>query len=349
MVTPINPHGTIQTTDPHLPATNEAGSPIAEQERSTGQGNINTVGGWLPADQGILATAGTRTALAVNAPIISLEELLNPPPNDGSSPSKAIKVSASTVLSAVTMDKLIEYFEADSFVVAAKGSAGGVGLLGATLTPFDETKPSGLRPEDTTIFLSVTIPNAKPIVITTKISDITNAEVGIPIKNINKWGGEVILFSNARGKTNDMHGISANAGILLRVHKSAPAINHAKAAFDIPLPSDPLTKIGNDVKKGFSDLFGSDNDFGSMRLGEAEPSILNILESSDYYIGFAWRAEGQLGPGADGYLQRKDIRIDMDGNIITKPKDGEYAGKWVKFNMAEIPDAIFESMIPELD
>lgn len=285
--------------------------------------------------------------LPSGAPVISLEELLNPPPNDGSTPAKAIEVPASTVLGAVTMDHLIDFFKADSFVLAAKGSAAGVGLLGATLTPFDNTRPSGVRPDDTTIFLSVTLPNSTPIVITTKISDLSNAEVGIPIKNINKWGGEVILFSNARGKTNDSHGVSANAGILLRVHKSAPAANHAKAAFDIPLPKDPVSEFGNRVTQGFSDLFKTGDDFSSMRLGEPDP-ILNALNSADYYLGIAWRVEGHLGPGADGYLQRGDVRIDMDGNIITKPKDGEYAGKWVKFSMTEIPDALFEKMIPDL-
>jgi len=278
---------------------------------------------------------------------------------DGSSPRKPIAITSAQILESVSVNGILDGVGADAFVIAVRGKIGvqnipgwnkipglkelgkdaEVGYLVATLTPFDVTSRS-VRPLQTTLFLSVTVPGQKPLIITTKLSDL-NVEMGRPIKNEVLFGGKIILFSNWRlgvtGKGGPDGVASANGGILFRVNglkrtvsqvqrlvkrvaRAAEAAEAAAAAATAPetaatsLAAGAATMAATELARG---------------------TVSNSLDLADWYLGLAWR--GSINAGIH------------EGSVTLKAQKGALAGKWVIFKLADIPGAIFDSKTPDFE
>src|SRR5262247_4132415 len=253
---------------------------------------------------------------------------------DGSSPSKPIAITSAQILESVSVNGILDGVGADAFVIAVRGKIGvqnipgwnkipglkelgkdaEVGYLVATLTPFDVTSRS-VRPLQTTLFLSVTVPGQKPLIITTKLSDL-NVEMGRPIKNEVLFGGKIILFSNWRlgvtGKGGPDGVASANGGILFRVNGLKRTVSQVQRL--VKRVAGAATMAATELARG---------------------TVSNSLDLADWYLGLAWR--GSINAGIH------------EGSVTLKAQKGALAGKWVIFRLADIPGAIFDSKTPDFE
>jgi hypothetical protein len=288
---------------------------------------------------------------------------------DGSSPDKAIPVTASQAMSALTADDFLAGVRADAFVVAARGSIGvqdipgwnkipglkglakdkQISYLAATLTPYEIWKDGSVhlsaKPLDSTLFLSITLPDRDPVVLTTKLKDL-NFEKGVPIRNQVLNGGQVILFSNRRaGVTGvsltgpDAVG-SINGGALLRVANVGRVTETVRNIVKWGMRGVEASEAGAAIA-GAPETGGGTLLAGAAGIAATEAlrsTIFNSLARADLYLGFAWRASASAG-----------LPELMRGHVTVMAQKGELRGKWIDVDLTNIPGAFFESKIPDFE
>lgn len=293
----------------------------------------------------------------------------------GTSAENPITISPGLAAKLINIDRLMDALGPDAFVLGVKGSIGadnvGLGhLLGkdatvsflfATLTPMDLMKNGKFdptfQPLDTTLFLSFKTPGAATAtVVTAKISEL-NAEIGKPIPKLNHnlFGGKLIFFANARagytGVSDEPLTASANGGVLIRVDGVKKVITSVKSAVT------KMTRTAQAVQAataaaaapatgGTSALAG----VGTITLTElGKYALFKALTDADYYVGLAWRLQGNTSvdsvTGKSLTRETTPYGIDLEGNVTLQTEDG----KWVKFNIGDLPGAFFEERIPDLE
>lgn len=250
------------------------------------------------------------------------------------------------------------------------GANATVNYLAATLTPMDVWKDGKLditmHPLKTTLFLSLSVPKINPrpdvkkthdFVVTVQLSEM-NAEIGMPIKNKLVADGKIILFSNWRGHitaiAEDPTHMSVNGGVLMRVNGVKKVIKQVKTAVTT------MTRGVQAVQATSAAATAPATGGGSLVAGAgavaateaARYTLFKSLTDADYYVGFAWRLSDSLqviDGEAKNVLQKGNSLMDASGNVTLEAKAGEHKGKWVRFNIADLPGGFFENRIPDLD
>ena len=282
-------------------------------------------------------------------------------PADGSSPASAISIVPSEVLNSVGVDDILNAARPDAYVLAVKGSIGvqdipgwdkipglknlgkdaNVGYLAATLSPFSGNVSDVAK---TTMFLSLTIPGHKPIVLTVKLSDM-NFEAGTPIKNQPLKDGKVLLFSNMRagvsghdtGKVGDDEaGVSINGGILLRMDGVKKAVKSIKDLVKTVLRSaegaEAVAAVADAGPSGGTSLVAGAGSIIATELGRG--AIFKSLDKADWYAGLAWRGSTSIG-------------LPNDGKVTVQAQKGALKGQWITFNLKDLDGDIFDSKAPD--
>jgi hypothetical protein len=281
-------------------------------------------------------------------------------PGDGSSRDKPIAITSAQILESVTVDSILDTVGATAFVIAAKGKIGvqnipgwtkipglkklgkdaQVDYLAATLTPFDLTSRP-VSPLQSTLFLSVTVPGQKPLILTTKLSDM-NIEAGRPIKNEPFLGGKIIAFSNWRVGVTGRDGPdgvgSANGGILFRANGLKTTVKQVQGLVK------KVTRTAQAAQAATAAAAAPETAATSLAAGAASMAatelvrgtVSNSLGAADWYLGLALR----------GSANATDI---YQASLTVKAQKGPLAGKWVAFKLADIPGEIFESKAPDFE
>lgn len=283
---------------------------------------------------------------------------------DGTSPSKAIPVSGSQLLEAVSRSDILKVIGADAIVLAASGQVGlqnipgwdkipglkdlakdtNVKFLIATLTPFNLVKDGEFAPSaqplKSTMFISLTLPGKTPFVMTTKLADM-NFEVGRPIKNQALLGGQIILFSNFRAgiTEGELNTLSVNGGVLLR----APNVKKIVTQIKTVVTRVARTAEAAEMAAGLAaapETGGSSIAAAAATTAATETAryaILRSLTDASFYVGFAWRASANLE--------------SHDGGVSAtiEAQKGPLKGKWIEFNLADVPASLFEDIVPDLE
>jgi hypothetical protein len=278
---------------------------------------------------------------------------------DGSSPNKAIPLNGPEAVRVLTRDEIISGLKPEAFVAAISGTIGPQELpgwealfagrgsdaqikyLAAVLIPVDvpnDVSSVSLRPLDSTLFLSVTLPGQQPLILTTKLKDL-NFEAGRPIYNKRIANGSGLFFSNERiGAT--LTGVDAvgsvNWGILKRVGNVGSVTEKARKV---------VTQVtrglqGRQLALGLA--AAPETEGGSLVAGAAGAAATEVLRQAifrsmgkaDIYLGGAWRSSASTG-------------INFDGQATLQVQRGELRNKWIVFNLADIPGALFE--VPDFE
>lgn len=294
--------------------------------------------------------------------------------NLGATKDNPLPITASLAAKLVNMDRLMDALGPDAFVLGVAGKVGadniGLGhLLGkdasvsflfATLTPMDLMKNGKFdptfKPLDTTLFLSFKTPSGKKHIATAKLSEL-NFEYGKPIPMLSKGkgGDRLILFANARagvtGLSDEPLTGSGNGGVLIRVDGVKKVVKSVKSAVTKMTRTAQVVQAATAAAAapatgGTSALAGA----GTITLTElGKYAIFKALTDADYYVGLAWRLQGNTS--VESITQQQLTRettpygIDLEGNVTIQTEDG----KWVKFNIADLPGAFFEDRIPDLE
>jgi hypothetical protein len=325
----------------HIPSY----EPVADDQPAGGYGPPPGTGpAVLPGQTGPGPAAAVPTGLA-----------------DGSSPGNAIKVQGPALADMIDTGAVVDFFAPDALVFAAAGEIGVQDIPGWTAIPGLKNMGEGatikymaavlipvdgrgslnesIRPQDSTLFVSLTIPGVKnPVIFTVRLSDML-VEGGTKIVNKSFRDGGIIAFSNMRvgiPESADQSGASVNGGILFRsaelkgtvkqlktlvkmatrTAQGAQAVGAAVAAPETggaSIPAAATTMVATELLRG---------------------TIDKSLDNASYYWGFAWRGETTFNA--------------ENGQVTVMAKKGSsLEGKWITFDVGEIPGALFDQFAPD--
>jgi hypothetical protein len=292
---------------------------------------------------------------------------------DGSSPANAIRLDGWQ-----TVDQVVQGAKPQSIVLAVRGQLSvqdlpgwretpglqhlgadqSITYLGALLVPVDfsvdgKGPPFAVRFQDSTLFLSLHIPGVttptNPVVMTLELSDFQteDMEAGLaantPFPN-RKWlgGRDLVVFTNARTDVSpDIPGVADHSTV--------------SGNFGVLISSEGMKKTTKFVKKGvkgatrtaqFAQAVSaavSAAPTGGRSVPQAAASIVasevlrgaidNSLDGATFYWGLAWRGE---------------VNFQAEtGQITINAQKGAFAGKWVTFNLGDIPSAAMDALAPD--